>query len=134
MEYMEGLPIRRYVDWIIQKIFKNIQFDEVNLDNINEYEKDIKKLSRMWDYLKASKDIISGSEYEIVFREVQDNRLVFWCEKLNIQISNKIGYNLIDNGIQINDKEYIIGEKYNMKLYLIDDKKNILFYKILIQF
>ena len=127
-------PIRRYVDWIIQKIFKNIQFDEVNLDNINEYEKDIKKLSRMWDYLKASKDIISGSEYEIVFREVQDNRLVFWCEKLNIQISNKIGYNLIDNGIQINDKEYIIGEKYNMKLYLIDDKKNILFYKILIQF
>ena len=49
-------------------------------------------------------------------------------------LSNKIRYNVIENGVEINDKEYKIGEKYKMKLYLVDDKKNILFYKILIQF
>jgi exoribonuclease R len=127
-------PIRRYTDWIVQKIFKKCVLPNFDLQRINEYEREIKKLSRMWDYLKASKEIISGDEYEIEFREVQDDRLVFFCEKLNIQISNKIRYNVIENGVEINDKEYKIGEKYKMKLYLVDDKKNILFYKILIQF
>jgi len=127
-------PIRRYTDWIVQKIFKKCVLPNFDLLKINEYEKEIKKLSRMWDYLKASKEIISGDEYEIEFREVQDDRIVFFCEKLNIQISNKIRYNVIENGVQINEKEYKIGEKYKMKLYLVDDKKNILFYKILIQF
>jgi exoribonuclease R len=127
-------PIRRYTDWIVQKIFKKCVLPNFDLERINEYEREIKKLSRMWDYLKASKEIISGDEYEIEFREVQDDRLVFFCEKLNIQISNKIRYNVIENGVEINEKEYKIGEKYKMKLYLVDDKKNILFYKILIQF
>jgi len=127
-------PIRRYTDWIVQKIFKKCVLPNFDLGRINEYEREIKKLSRMWDYLKASKEMTSGDEYEIEFREVQDDRLVFFCEKLNIQISNKIRYNVIENGVEINEKEYKIGEKYKMKLYLVDDKKNILFYKILIQF
>jgi exoribonuclease II len=127
-------PIRRYTDWIVQKIFKKSFLPNFDLQRINEYEREIKKLSRMWDYLKASKEMESGSEYEIEFREVQDDRLVFFCEKLNIQISNKIKYNIIENGVEINGKEYKINEKYKMKLYLVDDKKNILFYKILIQF
>jgi len=127
-------PIRRYTDWIVQKIFKKSFLPNFDLQRINEYEREIKKLSRMWDYLKASKEIESGSEYEIEFREVQDDRLVFFCEKLNIQISNKIKYNIIENGVEINGKDYKINEKYKMKLYLVDDKKNILFYKILIQF
>jgi exoribonuclease R len=130
-------PIRRYTDWIVQKIFKKIDTGEINLERVNEYERDIKKLSRMWDYLKASKEMTSGSEYEIEFREIQENRLVFFCEKLGIQISNKIKYNIvneIDNQIEINGNIYKIGNKYNRQLYLVDDKKNILFYKILIQF
>jgi len=128
-------PIRRYVDWIVQKIFKKEELPEINLERINEYEKEIKKLSRMWDYLKASKEMKSGEEYEIEFKEIQDNRLIFWCEKLNIIISNKIRFNVIENDlIEINEKQYKIGEKYHNKLYLIEDKKNIMFYKILIQF
>jgi len=130
-------PIRRYTDWIVQKIFKKIDTGEINLERVNEYERDIKKLSRMWDYLKASKEMTSGSEYEIEFREIHENRLVFFCEKLGIQISNKIKYNIvneIDNQIEINGNIYKIGNKYNRQLYLVDDKKNILFYKILIQF
>jgi hypothetical protein len=89
----------------------------------------------MWDYLKASKEIKSGDFYEIEFREIQEERIVFWCEKLNITISNKIPYKIVEEKeIEINNKRYKIGEKYNMQLYLVDDRKNILFYKILIQF
>ena len=127
-------PIRRYVDYIIQGIFKGKPKEIVDLDKVNEYEKDIKRLSRMWDYLKASKEMKSGDEYELEFREIQDNRLVFFCEKLNITISNKIGFNILNGGMEINGCEYKLGEKYTRKLYLVDDKKNILFYKILIQF
>ena len=127
-------PIRRYTDWIVQKIFKCLEIQNINLQEVNEYEKDVKRLSRMWDYLKASKEMTSGDEYEIEFREVQDNRLIFFCEKLNIQIANKISFNVIENGVEVNGIKYKIGSKYNMKLYLVDDKKNILFYKILIQF
>lgn len=127
-------PIRRYVDYIIQNIFKGTPKVVDDLDKVNEYEKDIKRLSRMWDYLKASKEMKSGEEYEIEFREIQDNRLVFFCDKLNITISNKIGFNILDGGMEINGCEYKLGEKYTRKLYLVDDKKNILFYKILIQF
>jgi exoribonuclease II len=127
-------PIRRYTDWIVQKIFKSLEIQNINLHKVNEYEKDVKRLSRMWDYLKASKEMTSGDEYEIEFREVQDNRLIFFCEKLNIQIANKISFSVIENGVEVNGTEYKIGSKYNMKLYLVDDKKNILFYKILIQF
>ncbi len=127
-------PIRRYTDWIVQKIFKKAILPNFDLNKINEYEKDIKKLSRMWDYLKASKEIVSGNEYEIEFKEVYDDRLIFFCEQLNIQIANKIKFDEIENGVKINNNEYKMGEKYKMKLYLVDDKKNILFYKILIQF
>ena len=128
-------PIRRYVDWMIQKIFKKQMIvGEVNLERVNEYEREIKRLSRMWDYLKASREMKSGDVYEIEFREIQDNRLVFFCEKLNIIIANKIAFDIIDNGMKINGNEYKIGGKYNRELYLVDDKKNILFYKILIQF
>lgn len=129
-------PIRRYVDYIIQNIFKGTPKEVDDLDKVNEYEKDIKRLSRMWDYLKASKEMKSGDEYEIEFREIQDNRLVFFCEKLNITISNKIGFTPsdIEGVVEINGCEYKLGNKYTRKLYLVDDKKNILFYKILIQF
>jgi hypothetical protein len=132
----DSSPIRRYVDYIIQNIFKGTPKEVDDLDKVNEYEKDIKRLSRMWDYLKASKEMKSGEEYEIEFREIQDNRLVFFCEKLNITISNKIGFTPsdIEGVVEINGCEYKLGEKYTRKLYLVDDKKNILFYKILIQF
>ena len=128
-------PIRRYVDWMIQRIFKKqMIIGDINLERVNEYEREIKRLSRMWDYLKASREMKSGDVYEIEFREIQDNRLIFFCEKLNIIIANKIAFEIIDNGMKINGNEYKIGEKYNRELYLVDDKKNILFYKILIQF
>lgn len=127
-------PIRRYVDWIIQKIFKKQNVENINLERVNQYEKEVKKLSRMWDYLKASREMTSGAEYEIELREIQDDRVVFWCEKLNIQISNKMKYTKVEDGIEINKNVYKVGEKYMRQLYLVEDKKNIMFYKILVQF
>lgn len=128
-------PIRRYVDWIVQKLYKNkyVHIDE--LEKINNFEISVKRLYRMWDYLKASAIIKSGTSYEIELREIQEDRLVFFCEKLNIMIYNKIKYEVVDNeNIVVNKQEYKIGSKYDRLLYLIEDKKNVLFFKILIQF
>jgi len=122
-------PIRRYVDWIVQKLFKkkDIYIDYDDLEEINEFELKVNKLYRMWDYLKASSIIQNGELYGIELREIEEDRLVFFCEKLNIMIYNKIKY--------VKDiSQYKIGEKYTKKLYLIEDKKNVLFYKILIEF
>jgi hypothetical protein len=93
----------------------------------------------MWDYLKASSIIKSGESYEIELREIQEDRLVFFCEKLNIMIYNKIKYEItyeiVDEVIVVvNKQEYKIGSKYDRLLYLIEDKKNVLFFKILVQF
>lgn len=123
-------PIRRYVDQIIQKIYKHnlvnkVYTDIINLDKINEYEKNIKKLYKMWDYLKASNIIINGTEYELELKEKEINKLVFFCSKLNITIINKVYFDISD---------YEINKIYNKLLYVITDKKNILFFKILIKF
>jgi len=128
-------PIRRYVDWIVQKLFKKKEVKIDELEKINYFETSVKRLYRMWDYLKASSIIKSGTSYEIELREIQEDRLVFFCEKLNIMIYNKIKYEVIDNeNISVNKQEYKIGLKYDRLLYLIEDKKNVLFFKILIQF
>jgi len=132
-------PIRRYVDWIVQKLYKNKHINLDDLEDVNEFELRVKRLYRMWDYLKASAIIKSGESYEIELKEIQEDRLVFFCEKLNIMIYNKIKYEITDEIIDnekviVNKQEYKIGSKYDRLLYLIEDKKNILFFKILIQF
>ena len=129
-------PIRRYADYIIQKIYKKRALPVVDLDKVNQFERDIKSISRMWDYLKASQEIKSGEEYEIEFREIQDDRLIFFCESLKIIISNRIAFELMEDGrgMEINKVKYVIGDKYKLKLYLVEDKKHVMFFKILIQF
>jgi hypothetical protein len=127
-------PIRRYVDWIVQKLFKKKEVKINELEDINEFEIKVKRLYRMWDYLKASAIIKSGTSYEIELREIQEDRLVFFCETLNILIYNKIKYEILEEGILVNKLEYKIGSKYDRLLYLIEDKKNVLFFKILVQF
>jgi len=127
-------PIRRYVDFIIQKLFKKKEVKIDELENINEFEIKVKRLYRMWDYLKASSIIKSGTSYEIELREIQEDRLVFFCSSLNILLYNKIKYEVVDGSVIVNKQVYKIGSKYDRLLYLIEDKKNVLFYKILIQF
>lgn len=116
-------PIRRYVDWIIQKLFKKQVIEIQELDKINDFEVKVKKLYRMWDYLKASTIIQNGKEYEIELKIINEIEMGFFCKELNIMIYNKII-----------KPEYKIGEIYKRKLYLIDDNKHVLFFKILIQF
>jgi hypothetical protein len=127
-------PIRRYTDWIIQKIFKNKNVIIDDLDKINEFEINIKKLYRMWDYLKASTIIKSGTIYEIELIEILEEHLVFNCNVLNIKIYQKIKYDIINDKLIINHQEYKCGYIYEKQLYLIEDDKNILFFKIMIQF
>ena len=130
-------PIRRYVDHLIQRMFKKVILycsDNV-LDKINEYNTNIKKLYRMWDYLKASTEMVSGNIYQLEFIKVEKERLQFSCKELNITISNKTNYRLIEQNILlINGTTYTLGETYSLQLYLIEDTKNVPFFKILIQF
>jgi exoribonuclease R len=130
-------PIRRYVDHLIQRMFKKLILycSENILDKINEYNTNIKKLYRMWDYLKASTEMISGNIYQLEFVKVESERLQFFCKELNITISNKINYVHVEQNILlINGRTYTLGETYSLQLYLIEDTKNVPFFKILIQF
>jgi hypothetical protein len=41
--------------------------------------------------------------------------LVFFCEKLNIIIANKIAFEIIENGMKINGNEYTVLYRSEMK-------------------
>ena len=128
-------PIRRYVDFVIQMIYRNKPIGVIDLTIVNHFEVSIQKLNRMWDYMKASTEIKSGTKYEIELKKIEKNRLIFSCEALKIFISNKINFLVTKtNEIEVNKNTYTIGNKYNMPLYLVEDKKNATFVKILIQF
>jgi exoribonuclease R len=127
-------PIRRYVDIVIQRLFKEQKGIIDELEKVNTFETNIKRLNRMWDYMKASEIIESGKEYLLEFRKVEGDRLVFWCEALNIVISNRVLFSFNLEKVEVSGNTYSIGETYSLPLYLIEDKKNVMFYKILIQF
>ena len=143
-------PIRRYVDVLIQKLFKNIDdnLDNINIINdINTFEINLKRLYRMWDYTKASQTIKNGKHYIVSFVGIEKDRLEFYCQDLKIFISAKVPFTLFSSPdveatavaaanatVNIYGQEYTITNKYNLPLYLIEDTKNTMFHKILIEF
>jgi hypothetical protein len=140
-------PIRRYVDILIQKLFKNIyeKLDNINniniINEVNTFEINLKRLYRMWDYAKASQTIKNGKNYLVSFVGIEKDRLEFYCQELKIFISAKVPFTLLgaiteSNNATVNiyGKEYTITNKYNLPLYLIEDTKNTMFHKILIEF
>lgn len=128
-------PIRRYVDFMVQKLFKeNVSIDSDQIDKINAYETNLKRLYRMWDYTKASDRIENGKLYKVNFKEIEEERLLFSCEELNITISMKIPFTYSHDDIFIYGKKYTQREDYQLPLYVMEDTKHTMFHKILIEF
>ena len=128
-------PIRRYTDFLVQKLFKgDVCVERDQIDKINAYETNLKRLYRMWDYTKASQKIENGKLYTVNFGEIEEERLLFSCEELKIMISMKIPFEHDHDTISIYGKKYTINGDYRFPLYVIEDTKHTMFHKILIEF
>jgi exoribonuclease R len=134
-------PIRRYVDQYIHQVLIKKFFDNnlhiimPDVDAINTFEIELKKINLLWNYLKVSNDITNGETYILKFIGFNKDYLEFKLPEHNILISNKLLFTIIDGTtISINNKEYEINKTYDLPLYVIDNIKNQYFPKIIIKF
>ena len=133
-------PIRRYADFLIQKLFKQVEGSVVEddvIEKMNACETGLKRLYRMWDYTKASQKIENGKVYKVNFQEVEEERVLFLCDELEIRISMKIPFRQIEGEndvFLIYGNKYRIHEDYRLPLYVVEDTKHTMFHKILIEF
>jgi exoribonuclease R len=133
-------PIRRYVDQyvhsvLINKLFQKIEINDVSIDKINLYEKQLKKVERYWNNIIINNKIKNGSIYKLEFIQFNSMRIEFKLIDYNIIINNKLFFDIINNTtIKINENIYEIGKCYLLPIYSINDLKNNYFPKILIKF
>jgi exoribonuclease R len=134
-------PIRRFVDQYIHQVFINTILDgkidiiKPDVNSINVFESELKKVNLLWNYLKVSNNITNGETYILKFIEFNKDYLEFKLLEHNIIISNKILFTIIDDTtICINDMHYKINNTYDLPLYVIDNIKNLYFPKIIIKF
>jgi exoribonuclease R len=134
-------PIRRYVDQYIHQVMINTLFDgkleiiKPDINSINTFELELKKVNLLWNYLKVSDNVVNGEKYILKFIGFNKDYLEFKSLENNILISNKLLFTIInDTTIKINDKLYEINNTYDLPLYVIDNIKNQYFPKIIIKF
>ena len=134
-------PIRRYVDQYIHQVLINTIFNgklkiiKPDVEEINTFEIELKKINLLWNYLKVSSDIINGEKYVLKFIGFNKDYLEFKLPEHNILISNKLLFIIINSTtISINNKNYEINITYDLPLYVIDNTKNQYFPKIIIKF
>jgi len=134
-------PIRRYVDQyvhqvLINKVFKQpININQVSIEDINTYEKQLKKITNAWNHILTSTKINNGSLYTLEFIQFDSNHVEFKLLDYNIIINNKLFFDIInDTTIKINENVYEITNNYILALYIMHDLKNYYFPKIMIKF
>ncbi len=133
-------PIRRLVDQynhiiLINKLFQKTEIQKLDLETINQYERDLKKIYLMWDYIKVADLIKNGNTYKLKFIKFDVNNIEFKLLDYNITIRNKIILSICDkNKIKINENIYEINGEYNLPIYCIKNIKNNFFPKIIIKF
>jgi exoribonuclease R len=130
-------PIRRFVDQynhrvLINKLFKETHIPEVSIDDINLYEKQLKKINLYWNYIRISTKIVNASLYDLEFIQFDSNQIEFKLIDYNIIINNKLFFTIINNTtININSINYELNKVYNLPLYVINKFQ---FPKIMIKF
>lgn len=134
-------PIRRYVDQYIHQVLINVMFDgkleitKPDVNKINVFELELKKVNLLWNYIKISEYITNGEVYALKFIKFNKDYIEFKLLEHNVVINNKLLFTIIDNNtININDKNYIINKTYDLPLYVINNTKNQYFPKIIIKF
>ena len=134
-------PIRRIVDQYIHQILIQTLFDntviinKLDIDKVNTFERELKKVNLMWNYLKVSSNIINGEIFKLQFIGFDSKSVEFKLLENNITIYNKLFFDIIDNKtIKINNVNYELNNIYNLPVYVINNTKNQYFPKLLIKF
>jgi hypothetical protein len=134
-------PIRRIVDQYIHQILIQTLFDntviinKLDIDKVNTFERELKKVNLMWNYLKVSSNITNGEIFKLQFIGFDSKSVEFKLLENNITIYNKLFFDIIDNKtIKINDVNYKLNNIYNLPVYVINNTKNQYFPKLLIKF
>jgi len=134
-------PIRRSVDQyihqiLIKKLFDpTISINKLDIDKINTFERELKKVNSLWNYLKVSDKIINGEIFKLKFIAFDKESIEFKLLEHNIIIYNKLFFDILDHtSIKINDIIYTLNSDYELPIYVINKTKNQYFPKLIIKF
>lgn len=134
-------PIRRVVDQYIHQILINKLFDhtipinKLDVNKINTFERELKKVNSLWNYLSISDKIINGEIFKLKFIGFDKESIEFKLLEHNIIIYNKLFFDVIDDSkIKINSIVYDLNIDYDLPVYVINNTKNQYFPKLLIKF
>jgi len=134
-------PIRRIVDqYIHQKLIQHLfeptlEIKKLDIDKVNKFERELKKITQLWNYLYISNLITNGELFKLQFIGFDKNSIEFKLLEHNIIIYNKLLFDIIDqNTIKIMNNNYILNKIYELPIYVIDNIKNQYFPKIIIKF
>jgi exoribonuclease II len=134
-------PIRRIVDQYIHQILIHKLFDptllinKLDVNKINTFERELKKVNSLWNYLKVSDKIINGEIFKLKFIAFDKESIEFKLLEHNIIIYNKLFFDIIDDTtININSINYTLNLDYDLPVYVIDKTKNQYFPKLVIKF
>jgi exoribonuclease R len=134
-------PIRRIVDQYIHQILIKTLFDttltvkKLDVDKINIFEKELKKVNSLWNYLKVSSKITNGEIFKLKFIGFDSKSIEFKLLEDNITIYNKLFFDIIDEKtITIHSTTYELNKEYDLPVYVIDNIRNQHFPKLLIKF
>ena len=111
----------------------------MDVNEINKFELNLKKVTSLWNYLTVSVKITNGKLYKLEFinfeNDTHQSRVEFKLIEHKILINNKVLYDIVDkNTICIYNKYYKLNETYELPLYVINESKNLNFPKIVIKF
>jgi hypothetical protein len=134
-------PIRRIVDQyihqvLIHKLFDStISINKLDVNKINTFERELKKVNSLWNYLKVSDKIINGEIFKLKFIGFDKESIEFKLLEHNIIIYNKLFFDIIDDTtIKINNINYVMNIDFDLPVYVINNTKNQYFPKLLIKF
>jgi exoribonuclease R len=134
-------PIRRIVDQyihqvLIHKLFNpTLIINKLDVNKINTFERELKKVNSLWNYLKVSDKIINGEIFKLKFIGFDKESIEFKLLEHNIIIYNKLFFDVIDDTtIKINTINYTLNLDYDLPVYVINNTKNQYFPKLLIKF
>jgi hypothetical protein len=134
-------PIRRIVDQYVHQLLiktlfdKNIIINKLDINKINSFEKELKRINLQWNYLKISDKIPNNKIFKLKFIGFNIKSIEFKLLEHNITIYNKLFFDIIDEKtIKINSINYELNKEYDLQVYVISDTKNQYFPKLFIKF